>query len=185
MIKSPPNLWWINPGERHRLWERSTETRFYKKDQHSYLEHELVARDNPPRLVSELIERRQRIWTATCREMPEITEFVRQIQNPDARGWIAEVTEATAHILYYGSTVHRRLSKATPCVQIHIFHSDNVSHNNYTAKILLNLTVLDSSIPLDVWIKSMNRYQQFILDYTSGSIHNDGRISSRQGRKKN
>jgi hypothetical protein len=89
------------------------------------LEHELVARDNPPRLVSELVEPCQRIWTATGREMSapereELTEFIGQIQNPDAKGWIAEVTEAMTHIVLRKHSTHKIKQDHALCTNSHI-----------------------------------------------------------------
>ena len=44
-----------------------------------------------------------------------------------------------------------------------MFHCDKCLSHNYTGKLLLSLTVLSSSSPLDVQDRSINKHQKFIL----------------------
>ena len=61
--------------------------------------------------------------------------------------------------------VENKQYNATTCIQLHMFHCDKCLSHNYTGKILLSLTVLSSSSPLDVQGRSINKHQKFILGH--------------------
>jgi hypothetical protein len=61
--------------------------------------------------------------------------------------------------------VENKQYNATTCIQFHMFHYDKCLSHNCTGKILLSLTVLSSSSPLDVQGRSINKHQKFILGH--------------------